>query len=115
MKDLLLYIVLKEIFKKKKKGIEINQLSKLLIELDYRNFNITPVIESLNGLSTPHLEYIIHELVIFNILNKGSSYHLTEKGLEYIDEQIKPIHKWEKYKKFLEVTNHLINEHIIKS
>lgn len=115
MKKLLLYVILKEIFEKKKGSLSIDQLSKLLIMLDEKDFNLTPIIEGLNGLSTPYLEYRIHELVIFNILNQSSPYHLTESGLEYINEQTKPIYEDKKFKKFLEITDNLINKFLITS
>jgi len=45
MKKKLLYVVLKEIFEKKVKNFNLDQLSELLIELDANNHNLTPVIE----------------------------------------------------------------------
>ena len=113
MKKKLLYVVLKEIFEKKVKDFNLDQLSELLIELDVNNHNLTPVIEGLNGLCTPHLEYRLCELVIFNILNQGSPYHLTKNGLEYINEQTKPIYENQDFKGFLELTNKLIDEILI--
>ncbi len=113
MKKLKLYVVLKEIFERKIDSLKINELSKLLIALDDNDINLTPVIEGLNGLCTPHLEYRLHELVIFNILNQGSPYHLTKSGLEYINEQTKPIYENQDFKGFLELTKKLIDEILI--
>ena len=113
MKKIKFYVVLKEIFKRKIDSLDINQLSKLLIAFDDNDINLTPVIEGLNGLCTPHLEYRLRELVIFNILNQGSPYHLTKSGLEYISEQTKTIYENEEYKDFIEITNKLIDEILI--
>ena len=115
MKKILLYVVLKEIFEKKVKDFNLDQLSKLLIELDINNHNLTPVIEGLNGLSTPHLEYRIQELILYNILNQSSPYHLTENGIIYINGQTKTIYENEDYKDFIELTNKLIDKILIMS
>jgi len=115
MKKKLLYVVLKEIFEKKVKDFNLDQLSELLIELDTHSHNLTPVIEGLNGLSTPHLEYRLQELIIYNILNQSSPYHLTEKGIMYINEQTKTIYENEDYKDFIKVTNKLIDKILIMS
>ncbi len=113
MKKILLYVVLKEIFKKKVKDFNLDQLSELLIELDINNHNLTPVIEGLNGLSTPHLEYRLQELTFYNILSQSPSYHITEKGIIYINGQTKTIYENEYYKDFIELTNKLIDKILI--
>lgn len=110
----MLYIILKEIFEKKIKNFNLNQLSKLLIELDANNYNLTPVIETLHGLNTPYLENRLQELIIFNILNQNSYYHLTEEGILYINEQTKLIYENDDYKDFIEITNKIIDKTFMK-
>ncbi len=110
MKKLLLYTVLNEIYKIKKKGkIKEEQFSNLLIELDKAGFTLTPVIESLNGLCTPYLKYRLDELVIFNILNQ-SSLVLTKEGLDYVSKEIEQIYQDPRYKTFLKTAKALIEK-----
>jgi len=112
----MLFVVLKEIFKKQTKGFNLEQFSKLLIELDANNYNLTFVAETIHGLNTPHLENKLQELIIFNILNQSSSiyYNSTEEGITYIDEQTKIVYKNIEYKDFIELTGKLIDK-IIKN
>jgi len=111
----MLYVVLKEIFKKIK-NFNLDQFSKFLIKLDAANYNLTPVIETLHGLNTPYLENRLQELIIFNILNQTSSiyYTLTKEGVKYINEQTKLIYENDDYKDFIETTNKLIDKIFMK-
>jgi len=110
MKKILLYIVLKEILNKEIENFSSKQLSELLIELDANNYNLTEIIEDLNGLSTPHLEYRLQELIIFNILNQSTLYYLTANGITYINEQTKITYENKEYKDFIELTGKLIDK-----
>ncbi len=114
MKRLLLFIVLKEIFEKKMTILTtdqlINQLSKLLIILDNAGWNLTPVIESIDGLSTPYLKGKVCDWIIFDILNYEPTYHLTKVGLKYIEKQTEHIYKDETYKNFIKLTRDTIDK-----
>lgn len=113
-KKILFFVVLKEIFERKIEGFNLDQLSELCIELDVNNYNLTSIIEGLNGLSTPHLEYRLQELIIFGILNKNTSYYLTKKSIVYVDEQTKIIYENKDYKDFIGLTNKLVGGIFLK-
>jgi len=112
---LLLFTVLNEIHKiTKSNSINKEKLSRLLIELDKKGYNLTPIIENIKGPTTPYLKYKIQDLMIFNILNLSSKpMFITEEGKNYIKQEADPIYKDPKYKDFLKIANTLIKTQYI--
>ncbi|MHA1455849.1 MAG: hypothetical protein ACTSR5_07675 [Promethearchaeota archaeon] len=107
---LLLFTVLNQIHTiTEENKIYKKKLSNLLIELDKKGYNLTPIIENINGLTTPYLKYKLQDLMIFNILDHASEpMFITEEGLSYINKEIEALQKEPQYRKFLKITNDLI-------
>jgi len=112
---LLLFTVLNEIHKiTKSNNIDKKKLSRLLIDLDKKGYNLTPIIENISGPTTPYLKYKIQDLTIFNILNHSSEpIFITDEGMKYISHEIDHLYKDPKFTNFIKITNNLIKTQYI--
>lgn len=109
--------------------IPYKDLSKILIELNAKGYNMTPIIAGPKGMTTPYLKYGIQDLYIFNFLdlvddesNVKTDYEnikdyllcFTEDGIKYmvnsINEEIKPYMNSIKYQEFSKTFNKVLKK-----
>ncbi|PIU61289.1 hypothetical protein COZ55_00480 [archaeon CG_4_8_14_3_um_filter_38_5] len=119
----LMFDVVKKISRNNNYLIKEYDLSKILIGIDKESrgeFVLTPVIEGLEGLTTPQLYTVIQDFTIYSIIREleegKKAYTLTNEGNEYIKEKIAEInlHNPKLYNKFSSIADSVISKYFSK-